>query len=125
LKIGIDHAPEDTEIKTDGYQAIMPADQLPENRLYRAQLNNVPLVLLRRGERVYALATTCAHLGGPLDEGSLERGPQGQLAVICPWHGSRFNMQTGEVLNGPSAYPEPCFDAHIRDGQVEVRHLIE
>lgn len=125
LKIGVDHAPEEEEIKTDDYQAIMPAAQLPENRLYRAQLNNIPLVLLRRGERIYALAATCAHLGGPLDEGSLEEGPQGQPVVVCPWHSSQFDMQNGSVINGPSAYPEPCFDARIRDGQVEVRHRID
>ncbi|RPJ39699.1 MAG: DUF2231 domain-containing protein [Chloroflexi bacterium] len=124
LKVGIDHSPERSDIKADDYQAILPASNLPENQLYRAQLNDIPLVLLRRGERVYALAATCAHLGGPLNEGELQEDPQGQPVVVCPWHGSRFNMQTGAVLDGPSAYPEPCFDARIRNGQVEVRHQI-
>ena len=76
---------------------------------------------MRRGERVYALAETCAHLGGPLADGRLEESPQGHPVVVCPWHGSRFDMENGEVLDGPSAYYQPCFDARINDGQVEVR----
>ncbi len=124
LRIGIDHSPESDEIKTDNYVPVMAAENLPQNRLSKAMLKDIPLVLLRRGDQVYALAATCAHLGGPLPEGTLEMTPEGRPVVVCPWHSSRFDMQTGDVLDGPSAYPEPCFDARIRDGQVEVRHLV-
>jgi nitrite reductase/ring-hydroxylating ferredoxin subunit/uncharacterized membrane protein len=124
LRIGVDHSPQSSDIKTRDYVPVMAADQLPQNRLSHAMLKDTPLVLLRRGEQVYALAATCAHLGGPLPEGNLEITPDGAPVVVCPWHGSRFDMQTGAVLDGPSAYPQPCFDARIRDGQVEVRHLL-
>lgn len=124
LKIGIDHSPENTDIKTQDYVPVMPADRLPQNMLSHAMLKDTPLVLLRRGDRVYALAATCAHLGGPLPEGTLEMTSAGSPVVVCPWHGSRYNMQTGAVMDGPSAYSQPCFDARIRDGQVEVRHLL-
>ncbi len=125
LKIGIDHAPEDTDLQAKDYVAVMDASQLPENQLRRAELNHIPLVLLRRGEQVYALAATCAHLGGPLDEGKLAQGQADNPAVICPWHGSRFDMADGSVLDGPSAYPQPCLEARINNGQVEVRYRLE
>lgn len=121
-RIGVDHAPEEEQIETSEFTAVMAADHLPENQLTRAMLKNIPIVLLRRGDRVYALAETCAHLGGPLAEGRLEESSNGDPVVVCPWHGSRFDMATGDVLDGPSAYPEPCFEARIQNGQVEVRH---
>lgn len=121
-KIGVNHAPQEAEIQVREFVPVLAADQLPENRLTIAMLNNTPLVLLRRGQQVYALAETCAHLGGPLADGEVREGPQGRPAVICPWHGSTFDMDEGTVLHGPSAYPQPCFEARIHDGMVEVRN---
>ncbi len=120
-RVGVDHAPERTTLDTDGFVAVLPSDQLPEKKLTKAMLNDTPLVLYREGESVYALANTCAHMGGPLNEGHMHT-EEGHPKVDCPWHDSRFDMVNGDVINGPSAFPQPCFDARIRDGQVEVRH---
>ena len=58
----------------------------------------------------------CSHFGGPLAEGQLE----GE-SVRCPWHGSRFALADGAVLEGPSVHPQPCLAVRLRDGQIEVR----
>lgn len=63
-----------------------------------------------------AIANTCTHLGGPLAEGKREGD-----TVICPWHGSRFDPGTGDVLGGPAVYPEPRYEARVRAGKIEVR----
>jgi nitrite reductase/ring-hydroxylating ferredoxin subunit len=73
-------------------------------------------VLVRRGDRIHALVESCAHLGGPLSEGSVEGG-----AIRCPWHGSLFALEDGRVLEGPSSFPQPCFEVRVREGQIEVR----
>lgn len=121
-KIGVNHAPEGENLETKGFVPVLALENLPENTPTIALLNNIPLVLVRRGQHVYALAETCAHLGGPLADGKLEQGADGQPVIVCPWHSSRFDMRDGAVLDGPSAYPQPCFKTRIRDGQVEVRH---
>jgi len=77
---------------------------------------DTPILLVRLGKKIHALAETCAHLGGPLSEGKLE----GE-SVICPWHASQFELANGAVVTGPSAFPQPCLDARVRDGQIEVR----
>lgn len=120
-KMGVNHAPEEEEITVEDFVPVLALDQLPEDRLTIAMLTNTPLVLLRHGETVYALAETCAHLGGPLADGKLRFTPNGDPVVVCPWHETHFNMNDGTVVQGPSAYPQPCFEARIRDGQVEVR----
>ena len=63
-----------------------------------------------------ALAHSCAHLGGPLSEGTLKDG-----SVVCPWHGSEFALEDGRVLNGPATEPQPCFDVREREGHIELR----
>jgi nitrite reductase/ring-hydroxylating ferredoxin subunit len=74
------------------------------------------VVLIRHDGNIYALVDTCAHLGGPLSEGTLQGG-----CIICPWHGSRFAMQDGRTLDGPSAFPQPVLQTRVQDGWIEVR----
>src|SRR6266487_1259683 len=61
---------------------------------------------------------TCTHLAGPLDEGTVEDG-----IVTCPWHGSRFCIYDGSVVNGPAVYAEPTFAVRVRNGKIELRRL--
>jgi nitrite reductase/ring-hydroxylating ferredoxin subunit/uncharacterized membrane protein len=113
-KIGTDHA--DRKAIPAAFVPVLPVAELAENELRRVEVSGVRALLVRRGEHIYALAETCAHLGGPLAEGHLTDG-----SVVCPWHGSRFALEDGRVLDGPSTYSQPCFEARIRDGQIEVR----
>jgi nitrite reductase/ring-hydroxylating ferredoxin subunit/uncharacterized membrane protein len=96
--------------------AVYPAPDLPENQPRRALAQGMKVVLVRQGTRVYALNETCSHLGGPLAEGKVE----GE-GIVCPWHGSRFALADGHVMDGPATYPEPCLETRVRDGQIEVR----
>lgn len=121
-KMGINHAPLEGDLKTKQFVPVISADDLPQNQLTRASVNGTSIVLLRRGEQVFALAERCAHLGGPLAEGSLDEGEAGRPIVVCPWHSSRFYMDTGDIAGGPTTYPQPCFEARIANGQVEVYH---
>jgi nitrite reductase/ring-hydroxylating ferredoxin subunit/uncharacterized membrane protein len=118
-KIGVNHAPE--KVETPDFEPVMDAAGLPENRLVRAMLKDTPLVLVKQGDQVFALAESCAHLGGPLADGELGVDAHGRATVTCPWHSSRFEMHSGVVLDGPSAYPQPCFETRVRNGQIEVR----
>ncbi|MBI4338086.1 MAG: non-heme iron oxygenase ferredoxin subunit [Chloroflexi bacterium] len=55
------------------------------------------ILLANVGGKFYAVSEVCTHVGGPLSEGTLE-GEE----VECPWHGSRFNVTTGEVVDKPA-----------------------
>lgn len=55
-------------------------------------------------------------LGGPLSKGTL-----GDCSVTCPWHGSRFRLTDGAILNGPTTFPQPAYETRVRDGKIEVR----
>ena len=82
----------------------------------RVDADGVPVLLLRRDDRILAVAATCPHRGGPLDEGSFDAE-----TVTCPWHGSCFALADGALLRGPSASPLPRYETRVSNGTVEVR----
>jgi nitrite reductase/ring-hydroxylating ferredoxin subunit len=47
-----------------------------------------------------ATQAKCTHKQGPLNEGKLDGS-----TVTCPWHGSKFDVCTGAVLQGPAVDP--------------------
>jgi nitrite reductase/ring-hydroxylating ferredoxin subunit/uncharacterized membrane protein len=99
------------------YERVAALAEVPDNSMRRVMsAEGAPVLLIRLGERVYAIGSTCSHDGGPLHEGTLQKN-----AVQCPWHGSRFSIKSGRVLTGPSTSGVPRYDVRIRDGQVEVK----
>jgi len=78
--------------------------------------DGVAVLLVKRGERIFAITETCPHLGGPLSEGKLVGD-----AIQCPWHNSELALEDGHVVNGPTTFPARCFDVRVREGQIEVR----
>ena len=63
----------------------------------------------------HAIDNTCPHMGGPLGEGELT----GQ-AVTCPWHGAKFNVKTGEVLEPPARKGVRSFPVTVQGNDVLV-----
>lgn len=80
----------------------------------------IGIVLVRQGERVFALGARCSHAGGPLDQGWVLDG-----TLVCPWHGSRYDLATGRPASGPSICPQPRYEVRLRDGSVEIRRAQE
>jgi nitrite reductase/ring-hydroxylating ferredoxin subunit/uncharacterized membrane protein len=82
----------------------------------RVDVAGVGVVLYRSDGRVVAVGERCPHLGAPMDDGWIDRG-----RIVCPWHGSRFECESGEVLRGPATAALPNYPVRIRDGLIEVR----
>jgi nitrite reductase/ring-hydroxylating ferredoxin subunit/uncharacterized membrane protein len=113
-KIGVNHATEASGPAQ--WQVALSGNDLPERAAKRVEVAGAPVLLYRDGTRVYAIGAVCSHAGGPLDEGTITNN-----CVECPWHNSVFALRDGSVIHGPATYPEPAYDARMRDGQIEVR----
>jgi nitrite reductase/ring-hydroxylating ferredoxin subunit len=98
------------------FTAVLPVAELPEETPTRAALGATGLVLVRRGDVVYALKETCPHAGGPLAEGHLDGD-----TIICPWHGSALRLSDGAVRHGPATSRQVAYRARISGEQVEVQ----
>ncbi|MEO6793055.1 MAG: Rieske 2Fe-2S domain-containing protein [Mycobacterium sp.] len=113
--IGTDQSGE--RLRIDDWTPVLPEAELPaDKRLKRVDVDGVGVVLCRDGDNVSAFAGLCPHLAAPMEDGWVDRG-----RVVCPWHGSQFDVRTGEVVRGPAAAPLPCYRARVRDGMVELR----
>jgi len=115
-KIGTDHA--ERESLPDSFVSTLPEEELHEGEPVRVEAGGRKVLLVRQGGRIYALADTCSHLGGPLAEGKLGDG-----TITCPWHGSTFRLEDGSIARGPATYPQPCFETRVRNGRIEVRYV--
>ena len=75
-------------------------------------------VLLARAEsgELCAIANTCSHLGGPLGDGERDGD-----VVTCPWHGSRFDLCSGAVIEGPAVFAQPRYEVRTNNGKIELR----
>jgi nitrite reductase/ring-hydroxylating ferredoxin subunit/uncharacterized membrane protein len=113
-KIGVDHTA--AEKLPDDFVRVAADSDVPPRQPIRVDHNGTSILLVRQGSHVYALTETCAHLGGPLSEGKLDDD-----TITCPWHGSRFSLRDGHVIDGPSVHPQPCLEARVRNGEIEVR----
>ena len=73
-------------------------------------------IAVGRTEQGYAaFQDRCTHKGGPLSDGALVCG-----TVQCPWHGSQFDVHTGDVKCGPAKQPIETYGV---DGPHEVRKV--
>lgn len=66
--------------------------------------------------KYYAIGNVCTHVGGPLSEGTLE-GYQ----VECPWHGSKFDVRTGEPTAPPARRPEPTYEVKVEGNNILIK----
>ncbi|MEO7190955.1 MAG: Rieske 2Fe-2S domain-containing protein [Vicinamibacterales bacterium] len=112
-RVGVTHA--DVEAPEEFTPAIESAS-VAEGTMARGRAGDADVLVTRQHGRVCALIHACSHLGGPLSEGTLKDD-----SVVCPWHGSEFALESGEVLNGPATEPQPCLETRERDGHIEVK----
>jgi len=93
-------------------------DSVPEDKPTKAKAGAQTLVVVRRGDKIFALHDTCAHQGCSLSEGKLvDDGKR----IECNCHGSRFELADGTVNRGPAVYPQPRYDVRRTEGKIEVK----
>ncbi len=115
-QVGVDHTATADQGEPKKFVAVLPEKDLRKGKPRLVMADGVAVVLVKQDETIYALANTCTHLGGPLAEGKLEGN-----TIRCPWHGSRFCLEDGRVVESPATFPERVFDVRIRGGQIEIR----
>lgn len=93
------------------------AAELRDGEKRKVRVGDADVVVGMHRGRVFALAERCAHQGGPLSEGEL----RDDGTIVCPWHQSTYRVESGELVHGPSTYPQPCYETRVIDGFIEVR----
>jgi nitrite reductase/ring-hydroxylating ferredoxin subunit len=112
--VGVDHTT--FEDGPEEWTAVLGDDELADGQMRCVEADGTAVLVARSGGSLYALSDHCSHRGGPLHEGTLDAA-----TVTCPWHDSVFDLRDGALVHGPAAYPQPAWDARVREGRIEVR----
>ncbi|SCF45976.1 Ferredoxin subunit of nitrite reductase or a ring-hydroxylating dioxygenase [Micromonospora matsumotoense] len=105
---------------SDGWQSVAELAGLPQRKLVTREVDDVSVILYRHGDEVTVMLERCPHQSGPLGEGEVQE-IDGHACVVCPWHGSAFRLNGGEVVHGPSATDQQILPTRIVDGTLQTR----
>ena len=105
----------DNPKRMENFVKVAKTTDLPEGQIMQVEVGREYIVLSNIGGQFYAIGEECAHANGPLSEGILD-GEQ----IECPWHGSRFNLKTGEALSPPATEPVPCYPVRIEGDDILI-----
>ena len=94
---------------------VAQSDELEDGHMKLLWVNGQRIALARAGKRYCAFQDSCTHRGASLAGGVLVGG-----TVHCLWHGSQFNVRTGEVECGPAKKKIAVFETRERDGKVTL-----
>jgi nitrite reductase/ring-hydroxylating ferredoxin subunit len=109
------------ETGPDEFVAVLDETDLPADSMRRVDVEGVSVLLSRSsGSEVCAIAATCNHFSGPLEQGEREGN-----TVVCPLHSSRFDLCSGEVIDGPAVFPQSRYETRLREGKIEVKAAAE
>ena len=101
----------------DEFVPVLEEGELPQEGMRRVEADGAAILLSRSSSgEVCAISSVCGHFGGPLEQGEREGD-----TVVCPWHNSRFDLCSGDAIDGPAVFPQPRYEARVRDGTIEVR----
>jgi Rieske Fe-S protein len=104
-------APAGTTDPPGGGQALAKVSDIPAGGSLKVNgADGKPVILFRNGDTVTAHSAICTHMGCTVNTKGAE--------LDCPCHGSKYNAQTGAVLNGPAPSPLPEIKVTVSGGSV-------
>jgi nitrite reductase/ring-hydroxylating ferredoxin subunit/uncharacterized membrane protein len=103
------------EAGSDGRIEAGSADELKIDQMKLLRIGSQRIVLARTAHGHVAFDDRCTHKGGPLLDGALACG-----TVQCPWHGSQFDVRSGDAIHGPAKDAIGTYAVEERDGRVWI-----
>lgn len=103
----------------EGWTEAIRLGDVTDRRPVKVSLEEEDILVVRDGDRLFAIGNRCTHQGAPLSKGPVRFG--GSLATVqCAAHGSMFNLVDGKVLRGPAMTPVHAYDARVNGDMIEV-----
>ena len=92
------------------------ADDFPPGSFRAIDADGTDIAVFNLEGTYYAIENVCTHDGGVLTGGEVDGN-----VIVCPRHGARFSIITGEVLSPPAYEDLPTFPVRVEAGIVQVR----
>jgi glycine betaine catabolism B len=103
-------------IVNDDFVIVANTKDILPSQMKEVQADGQNICIANIEGNYYAINNICTHEGGPLADGTLQG-----YEVECPWHGSKFDIRTGEVTNPPANEPESVYEVKVDGNKILVR----
>lgn len=107
------------------WHKVADLDELPEGRVKTVNARHKAMALTHFNGVYTAMDNRCPHQGGPLGEGSIEVGVDGECWLRCPWHGWDFHPQTGRPPGGHEDSGQTLYPLEVRDDGIYLGLEVE
>src|SRR6202048_3179365 len=97
----------------------IPLDQLADGKMLVGHVGGEDVLLVRRGQDIFAIGAHCTHYHGPLVDGLIVGD-----TVRCPWHHACFSLRNGDALRAPALDPVACWRVERLGDMIFVREKV-
>jgi ferredoxin-NADP reductase/nitrite reductase/ring-hydroxylating ferredoxin subunit len=103
-------------LSEDDFVKVSDTKDIQPSHMKEVELDGEYICLVNVEGKYYAIGNICTHEGGPLADGTIEG-----YEVECPWHGSKFDVRTGEVKNPPANEPELVYQVKVDGTNILIK----
>ena len=100
----------------EDFVKVAETEDVQVSQMMAVEVNDEKICLANVNGKYYAIGNVCTHMGGPLAKGKLE-----EYIVQCPWHGSRFDIRSGEVVRPPAMKPESTYEVKVENNDILIK----
>src|ERR1700685_4451241 len=93
---------------TNDFGSGVPLKDIPDGQPIGAKIGDQEIVVVRRGQNVFAVDALCSHYHAPLKDGIVVAG-----TIRCPLHHARFDLKTGEAIAAPALDTLQCWRTEL------------
>ena len=101
---------------SENFVKVAETKEIAPSSMKAVEVEGEKVCIINSEGTFYAIGNICTHVGGPLDEGTLEG-----YEVECPWHGSKFDVRTGEPTKPPAVRGVPKYEVKMEGNNILVR----
>jgi glycine betaine catabolism B len=103
-------------LSEEGFVKVSDTKDIQPSHMKEVQVDGESICIVNVEGKYYAIGNICTHEGGPLADGTLEG-----YEVECPWHGSKFDVRTGEVKEPPASEPESVYQIKVDGNNILLK----
>ncbi len=101
---------------SEDFVKVADTKDIQPSQMKEVEVNGQNICVANVDGKYYAIGSICTHEGGPLADGTLEG-----YEVECPWHNSKFDVRTGEVISPPASEPEPAYEVKVDGNSILIK----
>ena len=97
------------------FYTVAEINECPDGERIFIEIGDEYYIIFNIDGTFYAVADLCSHDNGPLGDGEVE-----DHCVICPRHGARFDLKTGNAVTLPAVHGIHSYPVRVKDGIIEI-----